>query len=103
MGNARWRPHRLAEKLLQIRLTFNFSQSALIEVLKVADEITYHRISDYERDRTDPPLIVLVEYARLAGVHLEVIADDRLDLPKELPGTVMYDAWNLPHPKRRTG
>lgn len=100
MGYARWRPERLAKKLLQIRLTLDLSQSALLMALGVADEISYTRISDYELGKTDPPLIVLVEYARVAGVHLEAIADDRLDLPKRLPGTVKYEAWNRPRPKR---
>jgi transcriptional regulator with XRE-family HTH domain len=101
MGASRWRPAGLAEKLRQIRITLGFSQSALLEALGVADEISYTRISDYERNKFDPPLPVLVEYARLAGVHLEVIADDRLDLPTKLPGTVKYEAWNRPRPKRR--
>jgi transcriptional regulator with XRE-family HTH domain len=100
MGYARWRPKRLAEKLRQIRLTLDLSQSALLNTLGVAEDISYTRISDYELDKTDPPLIVLVEYARVAGVHLEAIVDDRLDLPKKLPGTVKYEAWNRPRPKR---
>ena len=101
MGHAIWRPKRLAAKLLQIRTTFDFSQSELLEKLGLVDEIDYNRISDYERDQTAPALPVLCEYARVAGVHLEVIADDRLDLPKELPGTVTYEEWNRPRPKRQ--
>ncbi len=102
MGYALWRPERLAEKLLHIRLALGLSQSALLTALGMADEMSYTRISGFERGKGHVPLAVLVEYARLAGVHLERIADDRLDLPKELPDTVSYDAWNLPHPKRRT-
>ena len=102
MGHARRRPKRLAEKLLHIRLSLDFSQSELLKALGVEDEIVYNRISDYERDKTDPPLIVLVEYARVARVHLEEIVDDRLDLPNILPGTATpYEAWNRPRPKRQ--
>jgi transcriptional regulator with XRE-family HTH domain len=100
MGQARWRPKRLAGKLLQIRTTFDISQSALLKKLGLEEEITYNRISEYELDKYDPPLPVLVEYARVAGVHLEAIADDRLDLPENLPGTVKYEAWKRPRPKR---
>ena len=100
MGSARWRPQRLAEKLLQIRLTLDLSQSALLTRLGVVDEISYNRISDYELDKFDPPLPVLVEYARVASVHLEEIVDDRLDLPTTLPGTVKYQAWKSPRPRR---
>ena len=100
MGHPLWRPKRLAQKLLHIRSTFGLSQSQLLDSLGLTDEIEYTRISDYERNKTAPPLPVLVEYARLAGVHLEEIADDRLDLPTELPGTVTYEAWNRRRPKR---
>jgi transcriptional regulator with XRE-family HTH domain len=90
MGAARPRPQRLAEKLRQIRKTLGLSQSELLRQLRVQGEIPYTRISDYELDKNEPTLMVLLEYARVAGVHLEEIVDDRLDLPAELPGTVKY-------------
>lgn len=101
MGNPRWRPDRLGEKLRHIRLTLKLSQAELHKALGLEKAIAYTRISDYELDKLDPSLIVLVEYARVAGVHLEFIADDRLNLPKKLPGKVSYEAWNLPPPKGR--
>lgn len=100
MGQARWRPQRLAEKLRQIRKTFHLSQPKFLKKLGLEDEISYNRISEYELDKYDPPLPVLVEYARVARVHLEDIADDRVDLPETLPGTVTCEAWNRPRPKR---
>jgi transcriptional regulator with XRE-family HTH domain len=90
MGAARPRPRRLAEKLGQIRNTLGLSQSELLRLLRVQDEIPYTRISDYELDKNEPTLMVLLEYARVAGVHLEEIVDDRLELPAELPGPVKY-------------
>ena len=101
MGEPRWRPDRLAHKLLHIRVTLDLSQPQLLKELGVEDEISYNRISDYEHDKFDPPLPVLVEYARVARVNLEDIVDDRLDLPKKLPGTATSEAWNQPRPKRR--
>ena len=101
MGHPIWRPKRLAIKLLRIRNKLGLSQSELLEKLGLANEMEYARISDYETDKTAPPLPVLVEYARVAGVHVEEIADDRLTLPKKIPGDVMYEAWNRPRPKRR--
>lgn len=90
MGNARRRPKRLAEKLLQIRNSLGLSQSELYSRLGVEDEITYHRISEYERDKSEPTLMVLLQYARIAGVHLEDIADDELGLPEKLPGNYRH-------------
>jgi transcriptional regulator with XRE-family HTH domain len=90
MGAARPRPRRLAKKLGQIRNTLGLSQSELLRQLRVQDEIPYARISDYELDKNEPTLMVLLEYARVAGVHLEEIVDDRLDLPATMPGPVKY-------------
>ena len=100
MGESRWRPTRLAQKLRQIRAILKLSQSKLHKELGVEEEIDYNRISDYELNKFDPPLPVLAEYARVARIHLEVIVDDRLDLPENLPGEVKYEAWNHPRPKR---
>lgn len=100
MGYARPRPRRLAEKLLQVRQALGLSQTALVKELRVAEEIPYNRISDYELNKNEPTLMVLLEYARLAGVNMEVFADDRLDLPARLPGTVKHNVSNKTRPKR---
>ncbi len=66
--------------------------------MRVEGEIPYTRISDYELDKNEPTLMVLLEYARVAGVHLEEIVDDRLDLPAKMPGPVKYK--NVKHRSR---
>ena len=91
MGYARPRPKRLAEKLLQIRLALGLSQTELWKRLGVEDEVSYKRISKYELDQNEPPLSVLLQYARVAGIHLEALVDDNLDLPDKLPGTAKHD------------
>jgi len=87
---ARIRPERLPEKLLQIRLALGLSQSELLKRLGFEDAMDYRRISEFERGTTEPHLSVLLEYARAAGVHMEDIVDDELDLPAKLPGNVKY-------------
>jgi len=52
--------------------------------------IVYNRISDYERGKREPPLPILLRYAHIAGVHLEALVDDELDLPQKLPGDVRH-------------
>jgi transcriptional regulator with XRE-family HTH domain len=42
-------------------------------------------ISEYELGKREPPLIVLLKYAEIAGVCLDVLANDKLDLPNKLP------------------
>jgi hypothetical protein len=34
--------------------------------------------------------MILLQYARVAGVHLEDIVDDEMDIPSKLPGRVRY-------------
>jgi transcriptional regulator with XRE-family HTH domain len=91
MGYARPRPKRLAEKLLQIRVGLGLSQQELHRRLGVEEQFPYTRISDYELDKNEPPLSALLSYARVAGVHMEDIVDDDLDLPTKLPGNVRYE------------
>ena len=87
---ARIRPERLPEKLLQIRLALGLSQSELLRRLRLEEQMDYRRISEFERGTTEPHLTVLLQYARAAGVHMEDIVDDELDLPAKLPGNVKY-------------
>jgi transcriptional regulator with XRE-family HTH domain len=90
MGYARPKPARLAEKLLQIRNAIGLSQTEMLRRLGVEDMIAYHRISEYELGKREPLLMVLLQYARAAGVHVEDLIDDELDLPDKLPGTVRH-------------
>lgn len=87
MGYARPKPERLAEKLKQIRVTLGLSQPELLRRLGVEDQIAYHRISEYESGKREPLLTILLQYARLAQVPMEVLVDDALDLPAKLPDT----------------
>jgi transcriptional regulator with XRE-family HTH domain len=82
----------LAEKLLQIRQNLGLSQPEIVKRMGVAQMIHYTNISKYELDRNEPPLMILLAYAKLAQVHLEVIVDDDIDLPRKLPGTFDYQA-----------
>lgn len=85
MGNARRKPERLAEKLRQLRDALGLSQSEMLKRLEAEDLITYHQISGYESGNREPPLQILLQYARVAGICMEVLVDDDLDLPAKLP------------------
>jgi|SRR5436190_11315668 len=87
---SRPKPERLAEKLRQIRFSLGLSQTEMHRRLGLEDEVEYTNISKYELGRNEPPLSTLLQYARIAGVHLEDIVDDELDLPARLPGNVRY-------------
>ena len=91
MGSARPRPERLAEKLLRIRKALELSQPQMHRRLGVENLIAYTRISEYELGKNEPPLMILLQYARVAGIHMEVLVDDDLDLPEKLPGPTNHE------------
>lgn len=82
---ARPRQEHLAGKLLQIREALGLSQTEMLYRLGVEDLITYHQISRFETGTREPPYIVLLRYARVAGVSTDVLIDDELVLPSKLP------------------
>lgn len=85
MGRAkRWRVERLPEKLLKIRETLNLSQGEIVKSLGLENKIYRNNISGYELGEREPPMPVVLAYAYLAGVHLEDLVDDKLDLPETL-------------------
>lgn len=75
---------RLARKLKKIRLDLELSQNQILERLGFTDTLFRSNISQYERGARVPSPIVLLAYARLANVDLEVLIDDDLDLPEEI-------------------
>jgi transcriptional regulator with XRE-family HTH domain len=82
---AREKPERLAEKLLQIRTALGLSQSEMLRRLGAETRMDYYRISEFESGKGEPSLLILLEYARVAGVSMEDIVDDEIDLPAKLP------------------
>lgn len=86
MGQAaREKPKRLSEKLLQIRERLGLSQNETVRHLGLTGKISRAKISEYERGEREPTLLILLEYARAAGVCIDVLVDDKVDLPKKLP------------------
>lgn len=59
------------------------SQTDLLS--RLGFDIHYSRISEYELGKTEPPLPILLKYARMASVSMEVLVDDELDLPDSFP------------------
>jgi transcriptional regulator with XRE-family HTH domain len=80
-------PDHLAEKLRQIRILLGYTLEEMAQVLAQVkksppDKSYIHR---FEAGTREPSLLVLLGYSRVAGVALEVLVDDELDLPTKLP------------------
>jgi transcriptional regulator with XRE-family HTH domain len=80
-------PMRLGEKLLHIRTHLNLSQTGMLDRLGSPEGLLGTSISGYERGVREPPLLILLRYARLVRVNVEVLIDDELDLPASLQRT----------------
>ena len=98
MGNARRKQERLGEKLLQIRVALGLSQTEMLYRLGAEDLISYNQISRYETGQREPPLSILLLYARVANVWMDVLVDDELDLPDKLPSGKKHEGV-----RRRSG
>lgn len=71
-------PLKLAKKLTKLRLSLGLSQGQIATKIGVKDRAS---ISGYERGEREPPLPVLLAYARLARIPMETLVDDELGLP----------------------
>jgi transcriptional regulator with XRE-family HTH domain len=86
MGRAaRLRSKRLAVKLRQVRDALGLSQNEMLSRMGLAEKFNRDDLSKYERGVREPSLLVILRYARVAGVCLDVLVDDDLDLPANLP------------------
>lgn len=75
----------MPEKLRAIREALGLSQTGMLKRLGAEDLIVYNRISEFETGKREPPLAILLLYARAANVWMDVLIDDELDLPARLP------------------
>lgn len=78
----RVKPERLAEKLRAIRIDRGLTAEELIRNLN-CPKVTLYRssIAEFENGKREPPSLVLLAYARLAKIPMEILVDDELALP----------------------
>jgi hypothetical protein len=49
-------------------------------VMLLESELADHRLSEFEHARRMPDLMTVMRYARVAGIPMEYLADDEVDL-----------------------
>lgn len=84
-------PKRLGAKLVSIRGSLALSQNEMLRYLGIGEEYTREEISAYERGVRTPPLHVLLKYSKAVRVWVNVLIDDDLNLPAELPAAQMHE------------
>jgi transcriptional regulator with XRE-family HTH domain len=70
-------PRKLARKLRRVRVRAGLSQTEIAKELGVTDRAL---VSQFESGKRQPSLPVLLKYARLAGVVVDVLIDDKMKL-----------------------
>ena len=87
MGRAkRLRTKHLAKKLVHVRKSLGLSQNGLIRAMGLVEVIYQANVSEYETGKREPPLPILLRYARVAGVSTDLLIDDTLELPAKSRG-----------------
>ena len=76
---------RLGEKLLSIRRALGLSQNGILRRLGLEDELTQAEWSAYERSVRIPSLPVLLIISEMAGIWMDVLVNDDLNLPDKIP------------------
>jgi transcriptional regulator with XRE-family HTH domain len=72
----------------------------MLELLDLPEMILQTSISQYERGKIEPPSFVLLRYARVAGVYMDVLVDDELNLPEKLPAHPKSEGFKRKKPSR---
>jgi transcriptional regulator with XRE-family HTH domain len=74
-------PKKLGKKLRQIRELLGMSQREIVTALNYRDTpLRASQISQYENSQREPTMMLVLAYARLAKVPMEVLVDDKLKL-----------------------
>ncbi|HEX5714906.1 MAG TPA: helix-turn-helix transcriptional regulator [Thermoanaerobaculia bacterium] len=81
----RERPAYLGEKIVEIRRKLGLSQNGLIKHLGLTERLFQGDVSAWELGNREPDLPTLLLLAKAAGVAVEALIDDELDLPERLP------------------
>lgn len=79
---SRLRVQKLPEKLQKIREKLKLSQSEMLRLLEFEELNDRSVISAYERGEREPPLPIVLRYARIAEINAEFLIDDELKLPE---------------------
>jgi transcriptional regulator with XRE-family HTH domain len=76
------RPQKLAEKLFKIRAKLGLSQAGMADALeRQGVKASAGYVSRYELELRVPGLLIVRAYAKIAGVTMEQLVGDELELP----------------------
>jgi transcriptional regulator with XRE-family HTH domain len=87
-------PKRIAKKVTEIRLSLDLTQEQMAVALRerAAKGVRIHDgyIGLYELGKRTPLPLVILAYAKVAGISTDILIDDELVLPKKLSGKLKH-------------
>jgi transcriptional regulator with XRE-family HTH domain len=81
----RTQPRKLKTKLKAIRNRKGITLQEMVDLLQSHaphEFVDPSYVSQFENGRREPSLLILLAYARVAGLSVDVLVDDELDLPE---------------------
>ena len=107
MGSSRPQTAGLAEKLRLLRTRFGLTQAEMVERLKnqrLPSPIKLYpgNISRFEQGLREPPPLILLAYARAAGISVEVLIDADFEVPEQLALKAAQESKGFKREKRST-
>lgn len=75
-------PKKLGKNLRKIREDFGNEPRQIVDMLNYKDTpLRASQISQYETGQREPTMMLVLAYARLAGISTDVLIDDKMRLP----------------------
>ena len=70
----------LPKKLIAVRLKLGLTQTQMAK--RIGLSVSPAHVAEFESGFTEPDLSIILAYSEIAGVHMEVFANDNLELPE---------------------
>ena len=97
---ARKRPQHLGRKLREIRDSLELSQGLMLAKLgfPASDR---NNLSNYETGKREAPSDLVLAYAKVVGINMELLHDDERELPKAVRAAAVKNRKKRSEPRTR--
>lgn len=82
MGSAKRKvPKELGKKLRLLRVSFEYSFADMAKALSYEEiQVLRTDVQKFETSQREPASLILLRYAKLVGIHVDYLIDDKIEL-----------------------